>query len=329
MRLNQVGLGPMGVRAAAEFLERDVGPIVGAVDPAHAGRPLRDLVPSAPAELRISPDITSLDTTRAQAALVTTASTVPLVFDTLRELLDRKLHVVSSCEELSFPWLRHPIMAQSLDQRAIRSRRTVLGTGVNPGYLLDTLPVALTGACREVRHVEAGRVQNAHGRRIPFLRKIGVGLDLDTYHRERAAGAIGHAGLPESLHFIAHYLSFQIDRWEETFAPIVAEAERASDLGPIAAGQVAGIHQEARGWTGDDEVVHLLFRASVGEPDPKGWVDLEADPPVRCVFPGGVDGDAATTAMLLNALGSVREVEPGLRTMADVRPPRAQLRRDG
>jgi 4-hydroxy-tetrahydrodipicolinate reductase len=251
------------------------------------------------------------------------------VFDTLCGLLARKLHVVSSCEELAYPWLSHPVMAQSLDERAIKARRAVLGTGINPGFLLDTLPVALTGVCREVRRVEAGRVQDAHGRRVPFLKKIGVGLDLDGYARGREEGWLGHVGLPESLHFVAHHLGFQLDGWEETFEPVVAETERPSDLGPVAPGRVAGVHQVARGWRGTDEVVRLVFRAAVGEPDPKGWVELEADPPVRCVFPGGVDGDAATTAILVNALGSVREAEPGLRTMADVRPPRTQLRRDG
>ena len=328
-RIVQVGLGPLGVRAAREFLERGMGRITGAVDPAHAGRPLAELVEGADPSLTIAPDVTALgcwgDT---DAAIVTTRSALPDCFETLRDLLGLGVHVVSSCEELSYPWLQHPIMSQELHERAVKARRVVLGTGINPGFLLDTLPVALTGVCHTVRGVVAGRVQDATTRRIPFQKKIGATLSPEAFQAEVEKGTLRHVGLPESLHFVLHYLSLPFDDWSETLEPVIADRDLECGLGPIPAGHAAGVRQVAVATRDGEEVVRLEFQAAIGQAEPRDWVELDADPPIKAVIEGGVHGDAATTSILLNAVGSVREAEPGLRTMADVRPPRCQVRRD-
>ncbi len=321
VRVVQVGLGPMGVRASREFVERRMGTLVGAVDPAFAGETLGELV-------TISPDLNGVgDWSQVDVALVTTCSALPDCAETFRALLDRGVHVVSSCEELAFPRLQHPELADELHEQALAAGRVLLGTGVNPGFLLDTLPVVMTGVCHTINKVVAGRVQDATSRRLPFQKKIGATLSPEAFEAEAAKGTLRHVGLPESLHFIAHYLSLGIDDWSETLEPVIAERDLSCELGAIPKGHAAGVRQVASGTRDGQEVVRLEFQAAIGQSNPRDWVTLDADPPVRLVIEGGVHGDAATTSILLNAIGSVREAQPGLRTMADVRPPRCQVNR--
>lgn len=325
----QVGLGPLGVRVVEEFLERGMGRLVAVVDPALAGRKLTECVRGPAPELTIVGSLAEVDDWAGIAVgLVTTRSALPDCFETFQDLLQRRVHVVSSCEELSFPWPTYPIESQALGELAIKAGRSILGTGVNPGFLLDTFPVALTGVCREVRSVVAGRVQDATTRRIPFQKKIGAALDLDAFEVQRQAGTLRHVGLPESLHFVAHSLGFTLERWEETLEPVIADRPLSCALGEIPVGHAAGVQQVARGWSGGLEVVRLEFQAAIGQPEPRDWVTLDSDPPVHCVIEGGVHGDLATSSNLLNSIAALRESSPGLKTMADIRPPRFTRRHD-
>jgi hypothetical protein len=322
-RIVQVGLGPLGIKTATEFLERRQGALLGAVDPRFAGQPLAELVPGADPALKVAAQLDEfVDWSACDAAIVTTRSGLPECLETFRGVLATGTHVVSSCEELAYPTLQHPEASAELDALAKEQGRVLLGTGVNPGFLLDALPVMLSGVCRTVRRVTAGRVQDAASRRVPFQKKIGATLTPAEFEREAAAGTLRHVGLPESLHFVARYLGFELEGWNETLEPVIAERDLTCDLGPIPAGHVAGVRQVAVGNIGGDEVLRLEFQAAIGQANPRDWVLLDADPPVRAVIEGGVHGDHATTAILLNAVEAVREAAPGLRTMAEVRPPR-------
>jgi 4-hydroxy-tetrahydrodipicolinate reductase len=177
-----------------------------------------------------------------------------------------------------------------------------------------------------VRSLEIERVQDASTRRIPFQKKIGAGLDLAAFEREVAAGRLRHVGLGESLHFLAHHLGFPLERWDETLAPVVASGPLTCALGPIRAGQAAGVRQVAEGWVGGVPVLRLTFQAAIGQRDPHDRVRVDGDPPLDLVLQGGVHGDVATSALLLNALPALAEARPGLHTMASVRPLRSVAR---
>ena len=235
LRLVHIGLGPLGVRVLRDFLALGRGHVVAALDrdPALIGRPLSELVPEyagAP-ELAVTSSLEAVDWASVDCALVTTSSDLSEAAGTFRTLLDHGVDVVSSCEELLFPWLRHPGIAQELDERATRHDCRLLGTGVNPGFLMDTLAVSATAPCLDVRSITARRIQDASTRRIPFQRKIGASLGLDEFRARANAGKLRHVGLGESLHFVAKALDFRIDRWEESLEPIVAEQELTCGLG--------------------------------------------------------------------------------------------------
>jgi len=323
LQLCHVGLGPLGRRILADLHRRGLGRVVAAVDPAAdlVGRDLSEFVPGAPAGVRVVASLDEIeDWNLVRCSLVTTSSDLELCMETLRGILARGGATVSTCEELSWPWLRHPVLAAELHELAVRHGGRVLGTGVNPGFLMDTLPVAVSTLCSSVRGVRVERIQDATTRRIPFQAKIGATLGLDEFERRVAAGTLRHVGLGESLHFVAHYLGWRLARWEESIEPVLAEAELASGLGTIRAGAVRGVRQVARGFgsESDSPLIELLFQAAVGEPDPRDRIVLDSDPPIDLLVAGGVHGDTATSAVVLNSIRPLLAAAPGLHTMASL-----------
>ena len=320
-QLLHVGLGPLGLRVLEDLQRRGLGRVVAAVDPAPglAGRDLAELVPGLPRGVTIQKSLEEVqDWSRVRCAVVTTRSDLELCMDTFRALLARGCSIVSTCEELSWPWLRHPVLAQELHELAVRGRARVLGTGINPGYLMDALPVAATTACQSVRGLRIERIQDAGKRRLPFQAKVGVGLAPAEFERRVAAGTLRHVGLGESIHFLAHHLGWRIERWEETIAPVLSDRALASQLGPVAVGAARGVRQEARAWAGGRLVLELVFQAALGEPEPRDRFVVDGEPPIELVIPGGVHGDTATSALVLNMIRPLLAAEPGLHTMASL-----------
>ena len=320
-RLLHVGLGPLGLRVIADLVARELGEVVAAVDSDRAllGRELAELVPGATHGVRVRSALEEVREWDAiHCAVVTTSSDLELCMDTFRQLLARGCSIVSTCEELSWPWLRHPVLAQELHELAVRSSARVLGTGVNPGFVMDALPVIATTACQSVRSIRIERVQDAGKRRIPFQKKVGVGLDLAEFERRVSAGSLRHVGLGESLHFLAHHLGWRIERWEESIEPVMAERDLPSELGPVRAGSCRGVRQVARAWVAGEPALELVFHAALGEPSPRDAILVRGDPPIELVLAGGLHGDTATSALVLNVIRPLLNAEPGLHTMASI-----------
>ncbi len=320
LRILHVGLGPLGKKTIADLYERKLGTVVAAIDTASgiAGRRLSEIVPSSRSNVRIAADSARVDFKRIDCAIVTTSSGLATCAPTFRELLRRGATVVSTCEELSWPYLRHAKLARELDRLAKKHGGRLLGTGVNPGFLMDAFPVAATAISKSVTRVEVHRYQDASSRRIPFQKKIGVGLEDQEFARQVKAGTLRHVGLGESLHFIAHQLGLRIDRWEEDLEPVRATRNLTSGLGPVTKGTICGVRQEARGWHKKRVVVDLRFKAAIGLEDPHDRVIVEGVPALDVRWDGGVHGDIATSAITLNSIGPLRASAPGLHTMASI-----------
>lgn len=327
-RILHVGIGPLGHIILTDLLQRG-GSIVGVIDsaPNLAGTSLSKLVPGS------RPDITILHSLsdfkaweQVDCALVTTSSDLRLCEPTFRELLARGLPIVSTCEELLFPWLRHKILAERLHEQALKTGGRLLGTGVNPGFLMDALPLFATAVCKTVRSVKCSRIQDASTRRVPFQKKIGAGLDQAHFDKKVAEGTLRHVGLGESLHFLAHYLGIKVERWDEDLAPVKAERELTCALGVIHRGMISGVRQVARGYADEDCVIHLEFQAAIGQENPHDRIVIDGQPPLDLVIHGGVHGDAATSAITLNAIPRVMAAPPGLHTMATIPPIRVDQR---
>jgi len=324
LRVVQVGMGAMGRRLTPFLLERPQLEVVAAVDvdPALVGRDLGDV---AGLDRAVGVEVVgSLEAAFAggpvDAALLTTVSGLREVRPQIEVVLRHRANVVSSCEELSYPWETSPEISAEIDRQAKAAGVSVLGTGVNPGFLMDLLPIAVTAICRQVRRITVLRYQDARFRRLPFQQKIGAGLTLEQFARKKAQGALRHVGLTESMHMIASRLGWRLDRTEEVIAPVVADREVGSEEITVRPGMASGVEQIGSAYVGDEERIRLEFRACLGELDVQDTVIVDGEPPLRFTIPGGVNGDIATCAVLTNAVPVVVSSPPGLRTMADIPP---------
>lgn len=321
-----VGLGPLGRLIIGDFIERRLGTIASAVDvdPTMEGRPIGAFVPSAGASgVRIAPSIgaalKTLDPSALTCAVVATSSDLARCMPTLRELLARGVSIVSTCEELLYPYLRHASAAAELDALCKAHGARCVGTGVNPGFLMDTLPVTLSAVCSNVDRVFVERLQDATTRRVPFQQKIGATLSDDAFAQRVQSGVLRHVGLGESLHFIDRALSMGVVRWNETIQPVRASKPLQCALGAIPAGGISGVRQTAHGFTArGDEVITLEFQAAIGQEHPRDRVVITGRPTIESVVPGAVHGDIATSAITLNSIAPLLSAPAGLHTMASM-----------
>ncbi|MEW6058699.1 MAG: dihydrodipicolinate reductase [Actinomycetota bacterium] len=256
-----------------------------------------------------------------------TDSSLESVLPQLLECVDAGLPVVSTCEELAFPWREAPDLAARLDRAARDRGVSVLGTGVNPGFAMDYLPVVLSGASRCVDRVSVHRVQDAGRRRVSLQRKVGVGLTVDEFDRRVDGGGLGHVGLSQSAEMIAAAFGWVLTEVRETIEPIVAERPTPSGLGDIPPNHVTGVHQVVSGSVGEREVISLALDLAVGLEEPRDEIRLAGDPDIATVVPGGLHGDVATAAVIVNALPLAVEARPGLRVMTEIAPPRPRMAR--
>lgn len=323
VKIVHLGLGPLGQKVVQFALERSFLKIVGAVDPAadKIGRDLGEICGREKLGIIVSPDLTTaLKGVKPAVALVATVSSLKKIEPQIVDLAKAGLNIVSTCEELSFPWRTQPQIAKRIDEVCRENDVACVGTGVNPGYLMDFLPSVLTGICQKVEQVKVLRVQDASARRIPFQQKIGAGLTIPQFHEKVAAGTLRHVGLTESAQMIAHHLGWKLDNVTEDLGPVIAEKDIAGGHLPITRGLVSGVAQVARGFMDKQEVITLQFRAAVGEPESFDRVEIKGVPDIVSTIAGGVNGDIATCAIIINAIRSVLNSKPGLRTMVDMYP---------
>jgi 4-hydroxy-tetrahydrodipicolinate reductase len=307
-----MGLGEIGQAIARVALARPELQVVAAVDPlpSLARRKLAEVLGVPAPDLVIAGSISEVArAARGGVVLQATQSRLEEVLPALDEAVRAGLHVVSTCEELAWPWLYHRDAASALDRLCHERNVAVLGTGVNPGFVLDRLPALLAHVTGDVRHVRGVRVVDAAKRRAGLQRKLGIGLEEAEFHQAVERGEVGHVGLAESAAMVAE-ACVGLDEYEveEDIVPLLAE-EDAPGPTPVRRGRVAGLHHEALVTTPDGrEVVRLELTIALGAEDPRDEVTLEADPPVRLVLPGGIAGDRATAHIAVNAVPAVVEL---------------------
>lgn len=322
LRTIHVGLGHMGAEIARLVHRRDDMEIVGGVDvsPDKVGADLGEVIGL---EHRLGIPVVgsieaTLSETDADIAVQATGSHLPQVYSQLVQLIENGLNVISTCEELAYPAWQHPELTRKLDRLARHHGIAVLGTGVNPGFVMDKLPITLTGACQEVRSVRVTRVVDAARRRLPLQRKTGAGLSVAEFEARVKAKAIQHVGLPESVALIAKALGWKLEDVEETIEPVIAQRPLASEFIQVEPGQVAGLHQVGRGLVGGREVITLDLWMVLQAENPRDEVQIESIPPIHVIIANGTHGDRATVAVIVNSIPLVVAASPGLKSVLDL-----------
>jgi len=327
IRVVQYGLGPIGCAVARALLEKDGLELVGAADiaPDKAAKDLASVL-GLPGELgiRVEEDArVMLRTAQPDVVIHTTQSFFNEVYPQLELAVLAGVHVVSSTEELVYPQLRSPQLAARLDFMARKHGATILGTGVNPGFVMDTLALVLSGVCKKVQNVKITRRVDASTRRMPLQRKVGAGMKPAEFRKLRKAGKLGHVGLLESMALVASGLGWKLEKVTEKVDPVLAKATLRTKYFTVAKGHVCGLRHTGAGISNGRKVIELDLQMYLGAEDPMDSIELEGEPDLRMVIPGGVEGDTATVASLINAIPRVVEAEPGLKTVLDLPIPRA------
>lgn len=319
IRIIQYGLGPIGSAVARHVVERPELQLVGAVDidPQKKGQEAGEVIGLGRALGFAVADRLAGVTSGADVVMHTTSSYVELFKPQLLEILAAGYNIVSTAEELSFPWLAHPREAEEIDAAAKRAGKTVLGTGVNPGFLMDSLPLSLTAICQRVDHIDVARSQNASLRRGPFQAKIGSGMTVEAFQAKMAQGHMGHVGLRESMGMLFRSLGKELVRYEDGVEPVVAEKRIKTDLFDVQPGHVRGLKQVARGYSREGEFVTLTFVAALEWPENEDTIRITGKPELEVKL-RGTNGDIATVAIAVNAIRRVVEAAPGLLTMRDL-----------
>ncbi len=316
------GLGSVGIEAVKLALEKNGLEVVGAVD-INRGKVGKDLGEVTGSDhklgIKVSPDLKQLlSKVKPHIIVHTTSSSLKKIYPQVEEIISSGMNLVSSTEELFFPWAQNEKLARQIDSLAKKKEVTVLGVGVNPGFVMDSLVVFLTAASRKVKKIRVERVVNASTRRLPLQRKIGAGMIPEEFRAKVDEGKLGHVGLKESLFFVAHNLGWNLDGTEESIEPMIAEKDVTTQYLRVEAGQVSGIKHIARGMKNGSEVIALDLRMYVGAKDPHDLISIEGIPNLKVEFKGGVAGDIATVATLVNHIQPVVEARAGLVTAKDL-----------
>lgn len=326
VKVAQFGLGPIGLESLKLAATLPWVEVIGAVDkdPAKAGRPLTELTGLGALDgLSVTPDLEQLfRDAPPEVILHTASSSAAAALDQMRPALELGVSVASTCEELIFPALKSPRLAKECDALCRHTGARLVATGVNPGFVMDVLPLCLTGVSRTVDAVSVERVVDAATRRQPLQAKIGSGQSPEEFRLKLETGAAGHAGLRESVALIAHALGWTLDEITEVGEPVVATREIRTEFFHVPRGQTAGIHQRAVGRCGDAEKIVLDLQMYLGAPAPHDHIVIQGRPPLDVLVQGGVAGDDATVAALLNVVPRLLAAAPGLHLPSDLALPK-------
>src|SRR6478735_9350727 len=322
IRVLHYGLGPIGAAVVRQVADRRGFKIVGAVDidPAKVGKDLGQVAGVGRAlRIKVSADAKkTIKATKPDVVVLCTLSSLKKVLPQMEEILKLKVPIVSTTEELAYPTGANLKYARAIHELAKKAKVAVVGTGVNPGFAMDALPITLTGICERVDSIRIDRIQDARSRRLPFQQKIGSGLTTAQFAQKVKDGSVRHVGLAESVTMIADAMGWKLDKVTDEIEPKIADKAVESELIAVDPGYVCGIIQDGIGYVKGKPVITLHMEAYLGAPESYDAVTIEGNPRITQKISGGLHGDVATASITVNSIPKILRVTPGLRTMADM-----------
>jgi len=328
------GFGAMGGGMAEMLLNKKGVDIVGVCDlhPDRVGKDMYEVVGvdrGDRAPVIINGDIDEVLTEGCcDVCLCATDSFTKKAFPRLKSVLEKKINIVSTAEEMAYPQAQTPELAAELDRIAKENGVTILGTGINPGLIMDLLVVAMTGCMVDVEHIEAKRVNSLSPFGPAVMEEQGVGITVDTFNAGVEDGSLaGHVGFHESVGMIADAIGWEVEKFEQQMKPIITDVDRKSPYGFAAAGDVAGVNMTGQGFVDGQVKIDMIHPQQI-EPEMVGqntgdYVTIKGTPEVNLAITPEVEGGLGTIAMCVNMIPHVINANPGLKTMIDLPVPRA------
>lgn len=329
------GFGAMGSGIARVLMNRKGVELTGVCDtaPDKAGRSIYALLGEERGERPdavVTDDIHALLSRRPDLCVVATNSFVKDVFEKVRLVCEHKVNVLTIAEEMSWPWAQSPELSEKMDAIAKENGVSILGTGINPGMMMDLLAVCLSGCMTNVSHVRCERVNSLSPFGKAVMDEQGIGITTEDFDEGVRNGTLaGHVGFAESSGMIARALGFSLDTFKQQMLPIVTEVDRKSPYGFAARGHVAGVNMTAQAEEQGVEKISLIhpqqIEPQLGGVDTGDYITLQGEPPVSMAIKPEVDGGKGTIAMACNMLPFVVAARPGLLSMLDLPVPRCVM----
>lgn len=327
------GFGAMGRGMAEMLLTKTGAEIVGICDINHeiVGKNFLDVlnIKSSHKEVIVSDDIdTVLSKVKADVVLLCTDSYTSKTFPKIKKIVAKGINVISTAEEMAYPYVNEPELAKKMDLLAKEHNVTILGTGINPGFIMDLLVVALTGTMSNVETIEAKRVNSLSPFGKTVMDEQGVGITRDEYEmRLKNNNLAGHVGFKESIYMIADALGLKLDNFKQQMSPIITDIDRKSLYGEAKKGNLAGIDMRGQGFIDNKAVISMIHPQQI-EPEMAGintgdYITIKGTPNIKMAINPEISGGIGTIAMCVNMIPHVINAKPGLKTMIDLPVPRA------
>ncbi|MFP4478944.1 MAG: 2,4-diaminopentanoate dehydrogenase [Candidatus Izemoplasmatales bacterium] len=339
MRNNKVkvivwGFGAMGSGMAKMILNKEGFDIVGVCDlyEGYVGKSMFDILDvenTQDHDVVISNDIDQiLSENEVDIVLLATDSFTEGAFPKIKKIVEKGINVISTAEEMAYPLANEPELTKEMDALAKKHKVTILGTGVNPGMMMDLLAVCISGVMEDVKNMEISRINSLSPFGKTVMEEQGVGLSLDEFNKRLEAGEMaGHVGFKESVYMIAHALGLEVSEFEQSMKAIVTDIDRKSPHGFAAKGDVCGVEMSAKATLSNGKIIHMYHPQQI-EPEMVGvstgdYIKIEGKPEINLSNVPEVEGGIGTIAICVNMIPLVINAKPGLKTMIDLPVPRA------
>lgn len=298
----------------ADRVGSDVGEVVG------LGREIGVKLTNNLAEL--------LEETRPHIAIQATCSKVVQAVDEIKTILNHGANIVSIAEEISYPAYEAPQLADEINKLALEKGVTVVGTGINPGFVLDLLVITLTGVCYSVESITAKRINDLSPYGPSVLTTQGVGITPEAFRKGVKDGSVvGHFGFPESTSMIAKALGWKIDRIEQNREPIISNVKRETPFVTIEPGHTAGCTHTATAYMDGRPVINLVHPQQVHphleDVQTGDYIEIKGEPDVRFSGSPEIPGGIGTIALAVNMIPQAIKGAPGLKSMMELPAPAA------
>ncbi len=328
------GFGAMGGGVAEVLLGKKGVEIVGVCDlhPERIGKEIHEVLgvkkSSHPAVI-ISNNIDEVITEKCcDVAILATDSFTAKAFDKIKYCVEKKVNVISTAEEMAYPKAQEPELTKEIDKLAKENGVTVLGTGINPGLMMDLLAVCLTGAMTDVSEVECKRVNSLSPFGPLVMEEQGVGITVEEFDKGvKDKTLAGHVGFAESIGMIGEAIGWKVEKFEQQMEPIVTNVDRKSPYGFAKKGNVAGVNMTGQGYVDGEVKINMIHPQQI-EPEMENtftgdYINIKGVPEINMQIKPEVDGGIGTIAMCINMIPHVINSREGLKTMLDLPVPRA------
>lgn len=265
---------------------------------------------------------------RPNIVLLATDSFTRKAYDKIKFIVEHKCNVISTAEEMAYPQAKEPELSKEMDRIAKENGVTILGTGVNPGMMMDLLAICISGVMRDVHDMEISRVNSLSPFGPTVMEEQGVGLTLDEFNNKLSKDELsGHVGFIESTYMIANALGLEVNNFEQTMSPIVTNVDRKSPYGFAKAGDVAGVDMRSFAKLSNDTKINMIHPQQI-EPELEGistgdYIKIKGTPEINLSNVPEVEGGIGTIAICVNMIPHVINAKAGLKTMIDLPVPRA------